>query len=61
MATYILPFEETNRGWYEIEASSLEEARQIVIQGDFTVDHEPNYKDGYRIWDENDLEEVEEK
>lgn len=58
MPKYILPFQEYQRGWYEIEAESLEEAKAIVIAGDFTEDHEPNYKDGYVEWDENELEEV---
>jgi hypothetical protein len=56
---YTLPFTETNRGWYEIEADSLEEAKAIVIKGDFTEDHDPNYKDGYTEWDENELQEIE--
>jgi hypothetical protein len=57
MATYILPFEEYQEGWYEIEADTIEEARAIVIAGDFTEDHEPNYRKGYTTWDENELEE----
>ena len=59
MPMYVLPFTETNRGWYEIEADSLEEAKAIVIKGDFTEDHDPNYKDAYTEWDENELEEIE--
>ena len=59
MAMYVLPFTEVNRGWYEIEADSLEEAKAIVIKGDFTEDHDPNYKDAYTEWDENELEEIE--
>jgi len=55
MATFMLPFEEHQRGWYEIEADSIEEAKAIVIAGDFTEDHEPFYKDGVVEWDENDL------
>jgi hypothetical protein len=58
MAMYVLPFTEVNRGWYEIEADSLEEARSIVIKGEFTEDHDPKYKDGYTEWDENELEET---
>lgn len=57
MAKYILPFEEHQRGWYEIEADSIEEAKAIVIAGDFTEDHEPFYKDGVVEWDENELYE----
>lgn len=55
MATFILPFEEHQRGWYEIEADSLEDAKAIVIAGDFTEDHEPFYKDGRVEWDENKM------
>lgn len=60
MATFILPFEEHQRGWYEIEANSIEEAKAIVIAGDFTEDHEPFYKDGTVNWDENDITEKQE-
>ena len=60
MAIYTLPFTEVNRGWYEIEADSLEEAKSIVEAGDFTEDHDPNYKDGYTEWEVNKLEEVSE-
>lgn len=59
MPMYVLPFTEVNRGWYEIEADSLEQAKAIVIKGDFTEDHDPNYKDGHTEWDENDLQEIE--
>ena len=59
MAMFILPFYETQRGWYEIEADSLEAAKAIVIDGDFTENHEQFYKDGTVDYDENDLfEEV---
>ena len=59
MPIYDLPFTEVNRGWYEIEADSLDEAKAIVAVGDFTEDHEPNYKDGYTSWDENEITEGE--
>ena len=55
---FILPFTEVQRGWYEIEAESLEEARAIVIVGDFTEDHDPFYKDGIVEWDEDELVEA---
>jgi len=60
MATFILPFEEHQRGWYEIEADSIEEAKAIVIAGDFTEDHEPSYKDGVVEWDESNITEKQE-
>ena len=55
MPKYTLPFTEIQRGWYEIEANSLEEAKQIVIAGDFTENTEPNYKDGITEWNADDL------
>jgi hypothetical protein len=57
MPKYILPFTEVQRGWYEIEASTIEEARAIVVLGDFTENHDPFYKDGVTEWDENELTE----
>jgi hypothetical protein len=57
MPKYTLPFTEIQRGWYEIEANSLEEAKQIVIAGDFTENTEPNYKDGITEWDPETLRE----
>jgi hypothetical protein len=58
MAKFILPFEEYQRGWYEIEAETLEQAQAIVIAGDFTEDHDPQYKDGRVDWNEEDLTQV---
>lgn len=57
MRKFILPFEEYQKGWYEIEANSLEEAKQIVKQGDFTEYAEPNYGSGYTNWDIEELKE----
>jgi hypothetical protein len=57
---FLVPFEEYQRGWYVIEAESLEEAKAIVIEGDFTEDHEPFYKDGRVDYDENDIQEMKE-
>jgi hypothetical protein len=58
MAKFRLPFVEVQRGWYEIEAGSLAEAKAIVGVGDFTEDHEPFYKDGVVEWDESELVEA---
>lgn len=56
MKKFILPFTETIQGWYEIEAETLEEAREIAIEGSFTEDHDPFYSDKSRTeWDENQL------
>lgn len=60
MPKYILPFYEYQRGWYEIEADSLEEAKEIVIDGDFTENHEQFYKDGSVEWDEEEIYELKE-
>ena len=57
MAKYILPFYEYQRGWYEIEADSLEEAKAIVTAEGFDDGYEQFYKDGYTEWDENELAE----
>ena len=54
---FVLPFIETLRGYYEIEADNLEEAKAIVELGNFTETIEPSYKDGYTDWDSADLEE----
>lgn len=61
MKTYILPFTEVNRGWYEIEANTLEEAKAIVSKGEFTENHEANYKDGFTEWDQKEITEKGEK
>lgn len=58
MTKYYLPFEEYQRGWYEIEADSLEEAQAIVRVGDFSEYLDPNYKDGYTTWDIDMLQEA---
>ena len=59
MKTYILPMKEMLEGWYEIEANSLEEAKAIAIQGDFTEHTDPNYRKGYVDWDEEKIYEKE--
>lgn len=53
--TYILPFEETMRGWYEIEANSLEHAKEIARAGDFTEYAEPYYRHGNTEWDAEEI------
>lgn len=50
MPTYYLPFEEIQRGWYEIEAPSLEEAKALAEDTAFVMDLEPNYRDGTTEW-----------
>ena len=62
MAKYILPFWEEQRGWYEIEADSLDKAKEIVKLSDFTENHEPQYRGGQVEWNidkmyEQDAEE----
>lgn len=59
MPKYILPFTEVQRGWYEIEAESLEHAQELADNASYIADLEPNYKDGYTDWDVTEmLEEV---
>lgn len=60
MAKYYLPFYETQRGWYEIEADSLEEAKQLADNTDYISDLEPNYKDGQTEWDADEISLVSE-
>jgi hypothetical protein len=55
---YVLPFTEYQTGFYYIEADSLEEAKAIVVAGDFTEDHEPYYKNGQVEWSEDELFEA---
>jgi hypothetical protein len=57
VAKYILPFTETQKGWYEIEADSLEQAKLLASDMDYMVDIEPNYNGGEVYWDENDVVE----
>ena len=59
MPKYVLPFIETQRGWYEIEANNIEEAKDLAQNTDYIAELEPNYKDGYTDWDENDIEPIE--
>ena len=54
MAKFVLPFEEYLRGWYEIEAETLEEAKAIIEETDLEG-YEANYKDGYTDWDISNL------
>jgi hypothetical protein len=50
MAIYYLPFEETQRGWFEIEADSLEQAKELAGDTAYVMDLEPHYKDGNTEW-----------
>lgn len=61
MATYILPFYETQRGWYEIEADSIEEARKLAEDDDYMLDLEQYYKDGQTEWDPAEISEAKEQ
>jgi hypothetical protein len=56
MATYTIPFEENLRGWFEIEADSIEEAKTILEEGSAEVDYARFYKDGTTNWDEADIQ-----
>ena len=52
MTKYILPFTETQQGWYEIEAESLEQAKSLASDMDYMVDLEPHYRHSHVNWDE---------
>ena len=58
MATYILPFYEAQRGWFEIEADSIEEARKLAEDNDYMADIEQYYKDGQTEWDPAEITEA---
>lgn len=58
MGKFILPFYESLRGWYEIEADSIEEARKLADDYDYIAELEPNYKDGEADWDANEITEA---
>ena len=57
MTKYLLPFVETQRGWYTIEANTIEEARQLADDMDYMVDLTPDYNSGEVNWDANDVVE----
>lgn len=59
MAKYILPFQETQQGWYEIEATTIEEAKKLAEDMDYMAELEPNYRHGTTDWDVEDIEAVE--
>ena len=56
MRSYILPFEEHLKGIWVIEARSLEHAKEIASDSDFTETREPEYTRGSMDWDVNDIE-----
>lgn len=60
MPKYILETVETIRGYFEIEAESLEEAKEIACGDDFTENHYIEWVDGYTDWNEDDIYELEE-
>lgn len=57
MAKFTIPFMEYQRGWYEIEADSMEQAKAIVDSGEL-IDFEPEYQDSRVEIDTNELTEV---
>ena len=60
MPKYILETVETINGYYEIEAATIEEAREIALSDDFTETHDIEWVDGYTDWDEDDIYEFKE-
>lgn len=61
MQKFILPFTEINKGWFEIEAENLEQAKALVEQTDFVMDLEPFYKGGDTYWETEQLTKEETK
>jgi hypothetical protein len=57
MPIFVLPFEEYNRGWYEIEAKDLAEAKEIVEKTDLVMELDGFYKDGRVDYDPEELTE----
>ena len=60
MPKYILETTEVINGYYEIEAESLEEAKEIATSDDFTETYNIEWVDGYTEWDEDDIYELKE-
>lgn len=59
MPKYVLPFDEYQRGWYEIVADTLEAAKAIANSDDIW-DYEANYQKGHTDWDIDEMYQVEE-
>lgn len=57
MPIFILPFREEQSGWYEIEAESLEAAKEIVNETNVMIDHTPYYRSGTVEYDEKEMYE----
>lgn len=59
VAIYLLPFTEVQRGYYEIEAGSLEEAKALADDNNYVMDLEPaGYNGGNTTWEIDDLVEA---
>jgi len=56
MPKYILEVIETNNGYYEIEADTLEDAKAIALSGDL-IEYELQWVDGSTEWNEDDMYE----
>jgi len=54
--TYLLPFDEHLKGFYEIEANSLEHAKEIARSPSFTETREPEYTRGSMDWNVDDIQ-----
>jgi hypothetical protein len=60
MAMFMLPIIETTKGWVEIEAATLEEARDIVENGNPFDYADPQWRSGYVDYSADNLVEIEE-
>jgi len=56
MKTYLLPFDEHLKGFYAIEANSLEHAKEIARSPNFTETREPEYTSGSTDWDVDNIQ-----
>lgn len=57
MPIFVMPFEEYNRGWFEIEAKDLAEAKEIAKNSEKMMDQEMFHKDGRVDYNPEELTE----
>jgi hypothetical protein len=58
MGIFILPITETNSGWVEIEADTIEEARDIAENGNPFETADPQWRSGEIYYESNDIVEA---
>ena len=55
MAIFVLPITEVVSGWVEIEADTIEQARDIAENGDPFGSADPQWRSGEVHYDSNDI------